>query len=91
MEVDLSLDGGRATAAWMVGAFLVVFLVTRVITRMIRAGRGPFRDTSVGGVHLHHLVYGIFLMLLGGAGSSPIDRRVCGRSCWPSPSGPVRR
>ena len=39
--VNLSLDDGRATAAWMVGSFLVVFVVTRVITRMIRAGRGP--------------------------------------------------
>lgn len=66
--VNLSLDDGRAAAAWMVGSFLVVFLVTRVITRMIRAGRGPFRNTSVGGVHLHHLVYGIFLMLVAGAG-----------------------
>ena len=59
---------GRTAAAWMLGAFLVVFLVTRVITRSIRAGRGPFRDTAVGGVHLHHLVYGIFLMLAAGAG-----------------------
>lgn len=67
-DIHLSLDGGRATAAWMVGSFLVVFLVTRLITRMIRAGKGPFRDTSVGGVHLHHLVYGIFLMLVAGAG-----------------------
>ena len=59
---------GRAVAAWMLGAFLVVFLATRVITRLIRAGRGPFRDTAVGGVHLHHLVYGIFLMLVAGGG-----------------------
>ena len=66
--MTLTVDGGRAVAAWMVGSFLVVFLVTRTITRLIRAGRGPFRDTSVGGVHVHHLVYGIFLMLVAGAG-----------------------
>lgn len=65
---DVGLDAGRITAVWMLGSFLVVFLVTRVITRLIRAGRGPFRDTSVGGVHVHHLVYGIALMLLAGAG-----------------------
>jgi hypothetical protein len=47
----------------MVLAFLVTFLVTRFITRAIRTGRGPFRDASVGGVHVHHEVYGIFLLL----------------------------
>ena len=57
----------RAIAGWMLLAFLVTFVATRVITRMIRAGRGPFRDTKVGGVHVHHAVYGIFLML--GAGT----------------------
>jgi hypothetical protein len=68
VTLDLHPDDGRITAVWMLGSFLVVFLVTRLITRLIRAGRGPFRDTSVGGVHVHHLVYGIALMLLSGAG-----------------------
>jgi hypothetical protein len=68
LQFDLSLEGSRGTAVWMLGSFLVVFVVTRVVTRMIHAGRGPFGDTSVGGVHVHHLVYGIFLMLLAGAG-----------------------
>jgi hypothetical protein len=61
-------SGRRVLVAWMLGAFLVTFLVTRFITRAIRSGRGPFRDTSVGGVHIHHEVYGIFLMLGAGAG-----------------------
>jgi hypothetical protein len=68
--VDTLLDGllpffsgRRAVVAWLVGALLVTFLVTRFVTRAIRAGRGPFRDASVGGVHLHHEVYGIFLLL----------------------------
>ncbi|MDL5157914.1 hypothetical protein [Actinomycetospora termitidis] len=68
VSFDVRIDDGRITAVWMLGSFLLVFLVTRVITRLIRAGRGPFRDTSVGGVHVHHLVYGIALMLLAGAG-----------------------
>lgn len=67
MRIEFSLDGYRSLGAWMVGAFLVVFLVTRLVTRLIRAGRGPFANTVVGGVHLHHLVYGIFLMLGAGA------------------------
>jgi hypothetical protein len=33
----------------MLGAFVLTFLVTRLITHLIRAGRGPFRDTTVGG------------------------------------------
>ncbi|MGY1618669.1 hypothetical protein ACI797_18175 [Geodermatophilus sp. SYSU D00691] len=57
------LAGRRAVVAWMLGAFLVTFLVTRLVTRAIRTGRGPFRDASVGGVHVHHEVYGIFLLL----------------------------
>jgi hypothetical protein len=48
----------------MLTAFLVTFLVTRYVTRAIRRGSGPFRDATVGGVHLHHEVYGI-LRLLG--------------------------
>jgi hypothetical protein len=47
----------------MVTAFLVTFLATRAVTQAIRRGWGPFRDTSVGGVHVHHEVYGIFLLL----------------------------
>src|SRR5215212_1210916 len=47
----------------MLLAFLVTFLATRLVTRAIRNGRGPFRNASVGGVHIHHEVYGIFLLL----------------------------
>jgi hypothetical protein len=57
----------QLVVAWMLGALVVTFVVTRLITRLIRAGRGPFRDMSVGGVHLHHQVFGIFLLLGTGA------------------------
>lgn len=46
-------------------AFVLTFLVTRAITRLIRAGRGPFHDMSVGGQHLHHAVPGLCLLVLG--------------------------
>jgi hypothetical protein len=62
-ELVPDLAGRRAVVAWMVLAFLLTFLVTRLVTRAIRTGRGPFRDASVGGVHVHHEVYGIFLLL----------------------------
>ncbi|WTW95772.1 hypothetical protein OG216_21365 [Streptomycetaceae bacterium NBC_01309] len=58
----------RRAIGWMLIAFIVTFLLTRMITRMIRAGKGPFRNmTFSGGLHVHHQVYGIFLMLISGA------------------------
>jgi hypothetical protein len=63
LELVPELTGRRAVVAWMVGAYLLTFLITRFVTRAIRTGRGPFHDASVGGVHLHHEVYGIFLLL----------------------------
>jgi hypothetical protein len=50
----------------MLAAFVVTFAITRVITNLIRRGRGPFRDMAVGGVHVHHQVWGIFLLLTVG-------------------------
>jgi hypothetical protein len=67
------LGGRRVLVAWMLAAFLLTFLVTRWVTRSIRSGRGPFRDVAVGGVHVHHQVYGIFLML--GTGTAEFTYR----------------
>jgi hypothetical protein len=67
------LGGRRVLVAWMVGSFLVTFLVTRSVTHAIRAGRGPFRNVAVGGVHVHHEVYGIFLLL--GSGTAEFSYR----------------
>jgi len=47
-------------------AFFLGFGGVRIITHMIRAGIGPFHDISSGGRHLHHLVFGIILLLLVG-------------------------
>ena len=46
-------------------AFVVTFLVTRAITRLIRSGRGPFHDISAGGHHVHHAVPGLCLLVVG--------------------------
>ena len=75
LELELLpvLAGRRALVGWMLAAFLLTFLITRAITHAIRAGRGPFRDTSVNGVHVHHQVYGIFLLL--GTGTAEFTRR----------------
>jgi hypothetical protein len=47
-------------------AFVVTFVVTRMITRMIRDGRGPFRNqVTASGIHIHHSVPGIILLMAG--------------------------
>lgn len=46
--------------------FLVTFVVVRVITYMIRAGVGPFHNVVAGATHIHHLVWGIAILLLVG-------------------------
>ena len=47
-------------------AFFTTFAATRGITHAIRARVGPFRNVSVGGHHVHHLVFGIAGLLGGG-------------------------
>jgi hypothetical protein len=60
------VEAGKLPLLLCSAAFVVTFLVTRGITRMIRAGRGPFRDNvSASGTHVHHAVYGIVLLILG--------------------------
>ena len=46
--------------------FLVTFAAVRGITAMIRAGVGPLHNVSAGGTHIHHLVWGILLLLAVG-------------------------
>ena len=47
-------------------AFLLTFGIIRAITYSIRAGIGPFHNVSAGGTHIHHLVWGILLLLVVG-------------------------
>jgi len=44
-------------------AFFLTFAIVRAITYTIHAGKGPLHDVVVGGMHLHHLVWGILLLL----------------------------
>ncbi len=61
---------------WMFVALLVTFLVTRLVTRHIRSrsasgdSSGPMRNITWSGIHIHHQVFGIVIML--GAGLSLI-------------------
>ncbi|MFI6770614.1 hypothetical protein [Streptomyces sp. NPDC050355] len=60
------VEPGKLPLLLALASFVLTFLVTRVITRLIRAGRGPFRDISPGGLHVHHVVPGVILMVVGG-------------------------
>jgi hypothetical protein len=46
--------------------FLLTFGIVRGITHLIRAGIGPVHNVSAGGLHIHHLVWGILLILAVG-------------------------
>jgi hypothetical protein len=47
-------------------SFLLTFAFIRGLTYSIRYNVGPFRNVSVGGTHVHHLVWGILLLLVVG-------------------------
>jgi hypothetical protein len=47
-------------------SLIVAFLLTRVHVRLIRARWGWFRNINVGELHIHHVVFGVVLMLFGG-------------------------
>jgi hypothetical protein len=46
-------------------AFFLTFGVIRLITHMIRSNFGPFHNVTMSnGLHIHHLVWGILLLLV---------------------------
>jgi len=49
-------------------SFLIAFIIVRIITHAIRNGLGPFHNVSHGELHIHHMVWGILLLLGVGYG-----------------------
>jgi hypothetical protein len=64
---------GKQPLLVLLVSLFVAFLVTRIVVRLIRAGRGPFRNIRPGGLHIHHVVPGMFLMIIGGVGGFSAD------------------
>jgi hypothetical protein len=54
-----------ALLSWL--GFTVTFATARGVTHSIKEGKGPFRNMSTGGVHLHHYLWGI--AMLAGVGA----------------------
>ena len=48
--------------------FFLTFAGVRLLTFAIHNNIGPFHDVQMGGRHIHHLVWGILLLLLVGYG-----------------------
>jgi hypothetical protein len=57
---DLDPAERSALLSWL--AFTTTFGAVRGITHAIKDGKGPFRNMSVGGEHLHHYMWGIGLV-----------------------------
>lgn len=64
-------------ARWMLAAFLLTFIVARVLVYLIMSRAIPDLFQHIGGTHVHHLNHGIFL--LSGVGAYLIFRRPAGR------------
>ncbi|MEV4748749.1 hypothetical protein AB0K21_20420 [Streptosporangium sp. NPDC049248] len=60
------METGRLPLFCFFVALIVAFVFTRINVRLIRAKIGWFRDVNVGEMHIHHVVFGVVLTLLGG-------------------------
>ncbi|MEU8247620.1 hypothetical protein [Nonomuraea sp. NPDC048916] len=60
------ISTGRLPLFCFFVALIVAFIATRINVRLIRAKIGWFRNVSVGEMHIHHVVFGVVLMLSGG-------------------------
>jgi hypothetical protein len=60
------VDEGKQSQLLLLLAFLITFSIVRLITHMIKAGWGPIHNIQRGGLHIHHLVWGILLLLITG-------------------------
>ncbi len=68
------INGGRLPLLCCLIAFLMTFFITRVIVRYIRNQDGnpapprwwQPRNIRIGAIHIHHVVFGVLLVLLSG-------------------------
>ncbi|MER6129743.1 hypothetical protein ABT173_45755 [Streptomyces sp. NPDC001795] len=63
------IEPGKLPMLLALTSFVLTFVITRVITRLIHAGKGPFGNVKAGGVHIHHVVPGVILTVIGGFGA----------------------
>lgn len=76
------VEPGKLPLLLALTAFVLTFVVTRVITRLIRAGKGPFGNVSSGGLHIHHVVPGVVMTVIGGFGAVASARHGFGSAAF---------
>ncbi|WP_405873579.1 hypothetical protein [Streptomyces sp. NBC_00005] len=76
------IEPGKLPLLLALTAFVLTFLITRLITRLIRAGKGPFGNVKAGGMHIHHVVPGVVLTVLGGFGAVASSRHGFGSAAF---------
>src|SRR4051794_16957937 len=59
-------DHKKERQLFSTGAFFLTFASVRAITHAIRAQRGPFKNITAGGRHIHHMTFGIVGLLTVG-------------------------
>jgi hypothetical protein len=59
-------DHRRERQLFSTAAFFTTFASVRTITHAIRAERGPFKNITAGGRHIHHMTFGIAGLLTVG-------------------------
>jgi hypothetical protein len=59
-------DRRKERRLFSAGGFFLTFATVRAITHAIRAERGPFRNITPGGRHIHHMTFGIGALLAVG-------------------------
>ncbi|MFI9744030.1 hypothetical protein [Streptomyces sp. NPDC052494] len=76
------VEPGKLPVLLALTSFVLTFLVTRTVTRLIRAGKGPFKNVSSGGLHIHHVVPGVVLTVIGGFGAVGSGRHGLGAALF---------
>jgi hypothetical protein len=62
----MSLYWPGGSLVWLLTSFVITVVLSRYVTSRIRAGNGRFSDVAVGALHIHHMVWGVGLVLLCG-------------------------
>lgn len=65
-EKHFAEDRRRERRLISASSFFATFALVRAITHAIRAERGPFRNITPGGRHIHHMAFGITALILVG-------------------------
>ena len=60
------IEPGKQPQLLILLSFLITFSLVRILVHRIRSGHSRFHNIDRGGLHVHHLVWGILLLLTTG-------------------------